>query len=146
MNKWRKHIATGSAAMVLGVASMVPSLALAQASPYDNQDMNSNQMNGSPDTNSTGQMEGSGDNMGSGDSSMGSGMSQENMPNLSKQAVMQIQDALNQSGDQLAVDGIMGPRTEAALRKYQESHGLQPTGKPDPQTMQQLGIGQVPGE
>ena len=102
--------------------------------------MNSNQMNGSPDVNSNGQMD-PGNDMGN---DMGSGMSQENMPNMSKQEVMQIQDALNQSGDHLAVDGIMGPRTEAALRKYQESHGLQATGKPDPQTLQQLGIGQAP--
>lgn len=138
MNKWHRHIATGSMVVALGVASMVlPGLVLAGTNSYGNQDMGANsnpQMNGSSGSNSTGHM-GSGDNM-------GSGMSHGNMSSMSKHEVTQIQNALNQSGDHLSVDGIMGPHTISALRKYQQSHGLQATGRPNPQTLQKLGINQ----
>lgn len=139
MNKWRMHIATGSMVMALSVAFMVPGLALAGTN-YGDQDTGTNsnsQMNGSSGPNSNEHMNSGGN--------MGSGMSHGNMSrheNMSKHEVMQIQNALNQSGDHLSVDGVMGPSTKSALRNYQQSHGLQPTGKPDPETLQRLGINQ----
>lgn len=154
INKWRMHIATGSMVVALSVAFMVPGLALAQTG-YGNQGAGTNsnsQMNGSSGPNSNGQMgsgsnNGLGNNMGSGNnmnpgSNNGLGMSHGNMSNVSRHEVMQIQSALNQSGDHLSVDGIMGPHTRSALRSYQRLHGLQPTGKPDPQTLQRLGVNQ----
>jgi peptidoglycan hydrolase-like protein with peptidoglycan-binding domain len=40
------------------------------------------------------------------------------------------------------VDGVMGPRVETAIRKYQESNGLNVTGHLDQITMNHLGISQ----
>lgn len=149
MNKWRKHLTAGSVVLALGVASMVPSLVLAETNSYgdqgqdtgansDQQNQHMNDMNGSSSPSSNGHM-GSGNDMNSGNS-MGSEMMSHG--NLSKHEVMQIQQALNQSGNHLSVDGNMGPNTRSALREYQQSHGLQATGKPDPQTLQQLGVNQ----
>jgi hypothetical protein len=46
-----------------------------------------------------------------------------------------IQHALNTASNAaLAVDGIMGPRTRAALRLFQLRHGLRPDGIPGPLT------------
>ena len=38
-----------------------------------------------------------------------------------------------------SVDGIMGPQTVSALRRYQAANGLTVTGKADPQTLESLG-------
>lgn len=38
------------------------------------------------------------------------------------------------------VDGIMGPKTQAALRAFQKKEGLQETGRLDQQTMGRLGV------
>lgn len=58
----------------------------------------------------------------------------------SPQQVQQVQEALNQSGEQVKVDGIWGPRTSQALRVFQQKNGLQPSGQLDDQTMQKLNI------
>ena len=36
------------------------------------------------------------------------------------------------------IDGLMGPKTEASLRLFQERHGLQPSGQTNPQTLDKL--------
>lgn len=182
MNKWRRHIATGSVVMALGVASMVPTLALAATSSYGNQDTgtsssqqmkshggqnmgadsnqqksessgsnwsehkgtsgksNGQSMGSESNTNSGGSM-GSESNMNSG-GSMSSGMSHGGVPSTSKSTVKQVQKALNQAGYNVSVDGVQGPQTTSALQKYQQSHGLQASGKLTPQTMQKLGVSQ----
>ena len=40
----------------------------------------------------------------------------------------------------LTVDGQMGPRTVATLKKFQKQNGLEPTGKVDYPTMDKLGM------
>jgi Putative peptidoglycan binding domain/Extensin-like protein C-terminus len=50
-----------------------------------------------------------------------------------------LQDALNTVIDAgLAVDGITGPRTNSALRLFQQRHGLNPDGVPGPVTERAL--------
>jgi hypothetical protein len=52
-----------------------------------------------------------------------------------------LQEALKGQGyDPGPLDGVMGPLTEAALKKYQTDHGLTPSGRPDSGTMKQLGL------
>ncbi len=46
-------------------------------------------------------------------------------------AVKSAQEALNKEGGALTVDGIMGPKTHAALKSYQQAHGLKATGRLD---------------
>jgi hypothetical protein len=51
------------------------------------------------------------------------------------------QQALRTEGfDPGPIDGVMGPRTEAALRDYQRAHELQDTGRLDEPTMAKLNV------
>lgn len=55
--------------------------------------------------------------------------------------VKAAQEALKAQGhDPGPIDGILGPRTEAALREYQQDKGLPITGRPDRTTLAQLGV------
>jgi len=54
---------------------------------------------------------------------------------------MAVQQALKEKGhDPGPIDGLMGPRTSAALRDFQSKEGIEPTGKPDRQTLASLGV------
>lgn len=66
-------------------------------------------------------------------------------------SVKQVQEKLSEQGyDVGPVDGIFGPKTQQALRKFQQDKGVQPTGQIDQQTMAALGIqgegGAQPGD
>jgi hypothetical protein len=54
--------------------------------------------------------------------------------------VQELQLALNRFGFNLAVDGILGSRTETAIREFQEGHGLLVDGIAGPNTRQALGL------
>jgi peptidoglycan hydrolase-like protein with peptidoglycan-binding domain len=55
--------------------------------------------------------------------------------------VKAVQQALKDKGhDPGAVDGKMGPKTQAALREFQKQEGLSETGGLDAQTREKLGI------
>jgi peptidoglycan hydrolase-like protein with peptidoglycan-binding domain len=55
--------------------------------------------------------------------------------------VKAIQQALKDQGhDPGEIDGIMGPKTEAALRDYQQKQGLKATGHLDAETSAKLGV------
>ncbi len=60
---------------------------------------------------------------------------------LSSETVREIQQALNDQGfDPGQIDGIWGQNTASALQDYQRSAGLEPTGQPNTNTLQQLGV------
>ena len=55
--------------------------------------------------------------------------------------VSEVQRALNSAGfDAGAVDGILGPQTQAALRRFQEAQGLDATGDLNDRTLAALGL------
>jgi peptidoglycan hydrolase-like protein with peptidoglycan-binding domain len=55
--------------------------------------------------------------------------------------VKAIQQALKDQGhDPGDIDGIMGPKTQAALRDYQQKQGLKATGRLDAETSAKLGV------
>jgi putative chitinase len=54
------------------------------------------------------------------------------------QDVRQLQELLVKAGYVVPVDGIMGPRTEAALSGFQVNHGLVATGRADDATWEML--------
>lgn len=54
--------------------------------------------------------------------------------------VKALQEALDQAGYTLKADGRMGPKTRAALKKYQKDNGLKVTGKTDQATKDKLGV------
>jgi peptidoglycan hydrolase-like protein with peptidoglycan-binding domain len=58
--------------------------------------------------------------------------------------VRQVQQALKDKGqDPGAIDGVMGAKTQAALKNYQQAEGLKPTGRLDAETMAKLGVSDV---
>jgi murein L,D-transpeptidase YcbB/YkuD len=55
--------------------------------------------------------------------------------------VMAMQQALKDKGhDPGPIDGVMGPRTQAALKDYQQKEGLKATGRWDDATAAKLGV------
>jgi len=55
--------------------------------------------------------------------------------------VRAAQQALKDKGhDPGSVDGVMGPKTQAALKDFQKSQGIQETGRLDAETMAKLGV------
>lgn len=47
---------------------------------------------------------------------------------LSRKRVERVQTALAQSGENVPIDGLWGPKTTDALKDFQKSHGLRATG------------------
>lgn len=68
------------------------------------------------------------------------GTQQHDRQDASREEVKAVQEALREHGqDPGPIDGIMGPKTQAALREFQRSEGLPETGRIDPETMAKLG-------
>ena len=60
---------------------------------------------------------------------------------LSDPTVRSAQEALDRHGFELGpIDGILGPRTQAALRGYQRKNGITPTGQLDAATLRALDL------
>jgi peptidoglycan DL-endopeptidase CwlO len=59
---------------------------------------------------------------------------------MSRERVEKIQAALNNNGESLAVDGVWGSKTRAAVKDFQQKHGLKPTGHVDSATLDQLKV------
>jgi len=51
-----------------------------------------------------------------------------------RDTVEHAQEALNKTGADLKVDGVVGHATRAALESFQKSHGLKVTGRLDKET------------
>ena len=61
----------------------------------------------------------------------------------SPEVVKQVQQKLSEKGQDVGQpDGHMGPKTQAALKEFQQQNGLQATGQIDPQTLAALDIDQ----
>lgn len=56
--------------------------------------------------------------------------------------VRSVQQALNNNGSQVAVDGRWGPATRKALEDFQRSHDLKPTGRLNAETQAALNLDQ----
>ncbi len=60
---------------------------------------------------------------------------------LTPDTIKQVQQTLQQQNlYRGSVDGVWGPRTEAAVREYQQQHNMDVTGKLDQQTMAGLNL------
>lgn len=63
-------------------------------------------------------------------------------PNPTMASLKAVQQALKDRGhDPGAIDGVMGPRTEAAVRDFQKTEGLPETGRLDATTLSKLSVG-----
>jgi peptidoglycan hydrolase-like protein with peptidoglycan-binding domain len=77
------------------------------------------------------------------DAARSAGTSQSGMggPTQSSDAVREVQQALQQKGHDVGpIDGVMGPKTSAALREFQQAEGLKASGRLDRQTLSALGV------
>ena len=55
--------------------------------------------------------------------------------------IRRVQEALKTEGhDPGPIDGMMGPKTQEALRQYQRQENLKETGRLDQDTMSKLGV------
>lgn len=63
-------------------------------------------------------------------------------PALGSERIRELQQALNDrnDGSDISVDGRWGPDTRRALRQFQRSNDLRPTGQPDRNTMAALNL------
>ena len=78
-----------------------------------------------------------------GDATRSAGMSQSGLGGQAQgsDAVREAQQALQQKGfDVGPIDGIMGPKTSAALREFQQAQGLKTSGRLDQQTLSALDV------
>src|SRR5947209_10838353 len=61
--------------------------------------------------------------------------------------VREAQQALKDKGyDPGPIDGINGPQTEAAVRRYQEKQSINADGRLGPKTLDSLGVKQAPAK
>lgn len=68
---------------------------------------------------------------------------------LSAATIRSLQQALNNQGIKVAIDGVMGAATREAIRTYQSQHHLPVTGMPDQATLDKLRVTaerRAPGE
>jgi hypothetical protein len=68
---------------------------------------------------------------------------------LNKDQVKQIQQALDEKGIKTQADGIWGPKTANAVRKFQEDNKIEGTGHLTQETLAKLGVslaGETPSE
>ncbi len=62
------------------------------------------------------------------------------VPDLGRDIIRKIQATLQAKGfDPGPIDGVVGPRTRAAVRKYQDHFGIKASGEIDNQTLFALG-------
>jgi peptidoglycan hydrolase-like protein with peptidoglycan-binding domain len=62
-------------------------------------------------------------------------------PNLPRREIRQVQQALNKDGFKVGrADGRWGPETENAVKQFQQSKQIEPSGQLDQQTMADLGL------
>lgn len=59
---------------------------------------------------------------------------------LSRTRIEAIQSALKSNGEDVAPDGVWGPKTVAALRDFQQKQGLKATGHMDRATALKLNL------
>src|ERR1044071_999900 len=68
--------------------------------------------------------------------------SQSAQSTQNSETVKQAQEKLTAAGkDAGPADGKLGPKTQAAVKEFQQSKGLQASGKLDQQTLAALGVG-----
>jgi peptidoglycan hydrolase-like protein with peptidoglycan-binding domain len=73
------------------------------------------------------------------DSASASAAEQSPMGGAKSDTIKQVQEKLSQQGQSPGkADGILGPKTQAALKEFQQQNGLQPSGEADQQTLAAL--------
>jgi peptidoglycan hydrolase-like protein with peptidoglycan-binding domain len=68
------------------------------------------------------------------------------VPSLNEEKIRRAQQALQAKGfDPGTIDGVIGPRTEDAIRNFQDRYGIKTSAKLDNQTLYALGAADLAG-
>lgn len=119
MNRFSRKMVIGSAAVLFGLASVLPIMASAAEMPGASAPAEHKAMDKMPAKHAK---------------------KAAHKKVAANAKVKAVQEALDKAGMKLKADGIMGPKTRAALKKYQKENGLKVTGKADKATMEKLGV------
>jgi peptidoglycan hydrolase-like protein with peptidoglycan-binding domain len=65
---------------------------------------------------------------------------QSTAPGMDQSAIKQAQEKLSSKGHDVQADGVLGPKTQAALKEFQEKEGIQASGRLDQETLAALGV------
>jgi peptidoglycan hydrolase-like protein with peptidoglycan-binding domain len=70
----------------------------------------------------------------------GEGMHQKQSGAQGEQTIRQAQEQLSSKGHAVQADGKLGPKTQAAVKEFQQSEGIQASGRLDQETLAALGV------
>lgn len=94
----------------------------------------------SAQTQSSGAASGSSSTPASTEKSSGAAASGATSQAQSSDLVKQAQQKLSQAGHKVQADGVMGPKTEAALKEFQQAKGIEASGELNKDTLAALGV------
>jgi peptidoglycan hydrolase-like protein with peptidoglycan-binding domain len=65
---------------------------------------------------------------------------QSTAPGMDQGTIKQAQEKLSSKGHDVQTDGVLGPKTQAAVKEFQEKEGIQASGRLDQETLAALGV------
>ena len=65
---------------------------------------------------------------------------QSTAPGVEQGTIKQAQEKLSSKGHDVQADGVLGPKTQAALKEFQQKEGIQASGRLDQETLAALGV------
>jgi peptidoglycan hydrolase-like protein with peptidoglycan-binding domain len=65
---------------------------------------------------------------------------QSTAPGMDQGTIKQVQEKLSDKGHDVQADGVLGPKTQAALKEFQQKEGIQASGRLDQETLAALGV------
>jgi len=65
---------------------------------------------------------------------------QSTAPGMDQGTIKQAQEKLSSKGHDVQADGVLGPKTQAAVKEFQEKEGIQASGRLDQETLAALGV------
>jgi len=65
---------------------------------------------------------------------------QSTAPGVEESTIRQAQEKLSSKGHDVQADGVLGPKTQAALKEFQQQEGIQASGRLNEETLAALGV------
>jgi peptidoglycan hydrolase-like protein with peptidoglycan-binding domain len=65
---------------------------------------------------------------------------QSTAPGVDQSTIKQAQEKLSSKGHDVEADGVLGAKTQAAVKEFQQKEGIQASGRLDTETLAALGV------
>ncbi len=65
---------------------------------------------------------------------------QSTAPGVDQSTIKQAQEKLSSKGHDVQADGVLGAKTQAAVKEFQQKEGIQASGRLDQETLAALGV------